>query len=204
MNIQQMKDMADDEEKMHLDLEKAKKQTLTKMENLLTTGKICGDKWSNLLSKKTKEVIADFKSYFEGNGFSLVSTGESIIEAEYKQLKFTLSGINYEGEYMYLGNFNNVNIEFKVGTAPSEPDYRYFLNNLDVDNVHWIDFSNKSDYISAFSSVEQLSKLNKLIEKNQLHSEQGIESANHAKVSILVHGSDTLYSSFKELMDAYD
>lgn len=209
MDIKKLMAQADKEEKLSQDLEQAHKDSLIRLGELQNLGEKSANLWNSKIKSKTNEVISNFKSFFEIQGFEISSPTKDRLEAKYKNLTIVLSGINYNDEYMFIQKVDGSGFEFKIDTPPTFPNYKHYKQNFVVGNIRELDFikDGKIDtvsFVNALDSIDKVNQLNKIIETNKAHFEEGINVVDTAELYILVRMKEEIYPDFNSFISSID
>lgn len=218
MDLSKIKQKAEEEKAMQIEIDKMKKEAIEKFDTMFVIMKNSYNLWNAKMKEAVDKFIEAYKEYFTDNGFKMqvnnpfvkdALVGGEII-ATYETATFKLSGINYEGEHMYIQNFDeNLCIEFWIGLPKDVPNYLVWKDNVNVSGKDTSHYGKNAiegykEFVNAFNTIQELTKVISKIEINIRHFSEAAERVNDIELVIYKFGTDTEYKDFKELWDSVD
>lgn len=218
MDLSKIKQKADEEKAIQIEIEKMKKEAIEKFDAMFAKMKNSYNLWNAKMKVTVDKFIEAYKEYFMTNGFKIQVNNPFVKEAlvggeiiaTYETAIFKLSGINYDGEHMYIQNFDeNLCIEFWISLPKSVPNYLVWKDNVNVSGKDTSQYGNNAiegykDFVNSFNTIKELTEVINKIEINIRHFSEATERINDIELIIHKFGTDTEYKDFKELWDSVE
>lgn len=213
MNIQEIKKRADEEVDYQEKIRTMQNAAVTKFENFFEVMDKSYTLWNAKMKKIVDQFVIDYKKYFEDNGFEIEDKCSSIqsdnygeVTATYKNLKFRLSSVNYDGEHIYISNFDDINEEIWFALPINVPNYFVWKDNLAIGKNRLVDMNGSlkdvyKQFVEKFYSEDEIQQLMNKIEINETHFQDAIDAVDTIELCIYRFGTDEVYKDFGELIE---
>lgn len=216
MNIDKIKQQADEETARLEKIQTSKRKAIEAFETFFGIMDTSYPLWNAKMKKAVDQFVSDFKDYFAQNGFTVQGQnpfgGSGMITeliATYKGVNFKLSNINYDGEHMYIQNFDDISEEIWIALPTGTPNYFVWKDNLVVGQKRLIDMSKpvKEVYKEFVDTLETEDEIKQLVEKigiNTKHFQESIDNIDTIDLCIHRFNTDDTYKDFKAFIEAVD
>ncbi len=213
MNIQDLKKQADEEMDYQEKLCTMRNEAITKFECFFEVMDKSYSLWNAKMKNAVDKFVEDFKKYFKDNGFEIEDNCSSIrsdkygeVIATYKNLKFRLSSVNYDGQEIYINNFDDISEEICFAVPRNVPNYFAWKDNLVIGQNRFIDMDGSPkdvyrQFVEKFCSEDEIQQLMKKIEINVSHFQEAINAIDSIELYIHRTGTDDVYNNFGELIE---
>lgn len=213
MNIQDLKKQADEEMDYQEKLCTMRNEAITKFECFFEVMDKSYSLWNAKMKNAVDKFVEDFKKYFKDNGFEIEDNCSSIrtdkygeVIATYKNLKFRLSSVNYDGQEIYINNFVDISEEICFAVPRNVPNYFAWKDNLVIGQNRLIDMDGSPkdvyrQFVEKFCSEDEIQQLMKKIEINVSHFQEAINAIDSIELYIHRTGTDDVYNNFGELIE---
>lgn len=213
MNIQELKKQADEEMEYQEKICTMQNEAITKFEHFFEVMDKSYILWNAKMKSVVDQFVADFKKYFKDEGFEIEDKCSSIqsdnygeVIVTYKNLKFRLSSVNYDGEHMYIQNFSDITEEIWFALPANVPNYFVWKDNLVIGEKRLVDMNGPvkdvyKQFIEKFVTEDEIQQLMQKIEINVTHFQDAIDVVDSVELCIHRFCTDDTYKNFGELIE---
>lgn len=216
MNIEKLKQQADEQKVQQEKIQACQANAISEFDKFFSVMDKSYPLWNDKMKAAVDRFTEDFKEYFKQNGFEVISQnpfgqGGTIteIEATYKDLKFKLANINYDGEHMYIYNSDNVSAEIWFALSNDTPNYFVWKDNIVIGEKRLVDMNaspldSYKDFVKKFVTEDEINTLVSKIRINTNHFQAAIDHIADTDLYIHRFGTESTYKDFKELIEEID
>lgn len=213
MNIQELKKQADEEMDYQEKICTMQNEAITKFEHFFKVMDKSYSLWNAKMKNTVDKFVEDFKKYFKDNGFEIEDNCSSIqsdeygeVIATYKNLKFRLSSVNYDGEHIYLNSSDDISEEIWFALPKNVSNYFIWKDNLVIGETRLVDMNGSPkdvyrQFVEKFYSEDELQQLMQKIEVNVAHFQDAIDNVDTIELCIHRFDTDDVYKDFGELIE---
>lgn len=213
MNIQELKKQADEEMDYQEKICTMQNEAITKFEHFFKVMDKSYSLWNAKMKNAVDKFVEDFKKYFKDNGFEIEDNCSSIqsdeygeVIATYKNLKFRLSNVNYDGEHIYLNSSDDISEEIWFALPKNVSNYFIWKDKLVIGETRLVDMNDSPkdvyrQFVEKFYSEDELQQLMQKIEVNVVHFQDAIDNVDTIELCMYRFDSDDVYKDFGELIE---
>lgn len=200
MDINSLKENEDFKENQELKVKKVQQEA----KNLFAEFKKVNEELSNKINTKkailSKQLIQEFKNYFESNGFEIKVNGK-VISAIYKELEVVLTT---EEGYMYNLKIEKERIYVEIEIR-EENEKRNIINwkHLIRHDYKDVDYNKPDEFFNSFKDIKIIEGLEIKLKENIAHYKNTIEKFNSIKYVFALYDSINESNTFRELFETH-
>ena len=218
MDLDRIKQKADTDKVKQMEIENKKNEAIEKFDSMFDIMSKSYNLWNGKMKVAVDKFVETYKQTLMNNGFDVkidnpfvkdALVGGDII-ATYEDATFRLSGINYEGEHMYIQNFSeDLCIEFWIRLPKKVPNYLVWKDNVQVSGKDTSHYGSNAiegykNFVNQFNTMGELEEVINKIDINIKHFSDAIEKVNEIDLVIHKFGTDAEYKDFNEFWDSVE
>lgn len=217
MDLERIKQKADADKVNQMEIDNKKKEAIEKFDTMSEIMSKSYNLWNGKMKVAVDKFVESYKQTLMTSGFDVkidnpfvkdALVGRDII-ATYEDATFKLSDINYEGEHMYIQNFDDLCIEFWIRLPKKVPNYLVWKDSVKVSGKFASDYGSNTiegykNFVNQFNTMGELEEVINKIDINIKHFSDAIEQVNEIDLVVHKFGTDDEYKDFNEFWDSIE